>query len=170
MAKQSISERALAVQHTPTTVTVGNLHFKSTKQAVVPTLRQKGDIVVAFTVLEKMRVGKQMPPDKQGNVMPRATLVRVRSLQNQRIYDYVVPAILASTWVDEYDGGTREKDGTITKIANGELKGYPDFEPGTHTYVGKSFVVQKGVKPDGQRYRDIEAQEIDPNEVIEQPA
>lgn len=181
MAKQqSISERALAAQSpgqaggqalTPQSgsITVGGRTFRGVKQAVVPTLRQPGEAAVVFTVMERMRIGKPMPPDKNGQQMPRATVMRVTSLENGRLYDYIVPAILIGVFVSEYDGGKLNEDGTIlTHKEPHELKGYNDYTIGTHTYVGKSFVVAKGKKPDGKRYREIEAIEIDPSEVIEQ--
>jgi hypothetical protein len=171
MTKHStISQRALAAQLAPSSphgeersvatasnhITVSGITVKAIKQAVVPTLRQK-DQPRIFTVLEKMRIGDPIPDPKTKTMMPPATLVRVRSLENGRVYDYVVPVILRGTWIKEYDGGTIDADGTMK------------IDTGTHEYVGKSFLVQKGIQPDGKRYREIEALEIDPNEIVFTP-
>lgn len=156
--KESISERALAVRDAGS-VTVAGMTFRTVKNAVVPTLRQKGNAPVVFIVKEKMRLGKQIPGKPGEQPIAPAWLVRVESVQNGRIYDYVVPAILRSVWIDEYDADHEIRD------ANGNPTGKQ--HTGENTYVGKAFLVQKGEKPDGKRYREIEAFEIDPSEIIE---
>lgn len=149
----SISGRAIAARDAKAALTIGGKTFAVKRQVTLPVLKQE-DNAVAFTVLSKMYKGKQLKPKKGEPVMAPATLVRVKDLESGRNMVYVVPAVLASLWRDEYDG----------TVFPGDDDDLPHGKEGTDTYVGLSFAVQKLERRPGKRHRDLEVVEISTGE------
>lgn len=154
MTKGSISSRAIAARDAATTLQVGGATYAVKRQVTLPVLKQE-DNAVAFTVLDKMYVGKPIrQKDKTVAPMAPATLIKVRDLETKRPHLYVVPAVLQSLFIDEYD-------------ADRPAGYYDDNDPayeGTNAYIGLSFAVQKLAKRPGKRHRDLEVVEIEVSE------
>lgn len=150
-ASGSISSRAIAARDAASTLTIGGQSYAVKRQVTLPTLKQE-DNAVAFVVLDKMYTGRPIrPKDSAVAAMAPATLVKVRDLETKRPHIYVVPAVLKSMWIDEYDGDR-------------PAGYYDDKDPeyqGQNTYVGLAFAVQKLAKRAGKRHRDLEVVEID---------
>lgn len=121
------------------------------KQVTVPTLSQKGDTAVAFIVTSKMEVSSR-DVKVAGQQNGRAVLLKCIDLADGITKQYVVPTIMRSELEPTLDVNTLEP------LPEG------DASPGEYSggaYVGKAFLVQKGIKPEGKRYRELQILELD---------
>lgn len=124
-AEMSNSQKALTLAN-GRTITIA-------RRVTVPTLTQKGDEVIAFTVKGPMYMGKEIPGKDGKPAMAAATLVPVIDLNTDIEKVYVVPTVLKSQWEQEYTG---------------------------NSYVGKSFMCQKLPVETGKRHRNMNIVEI----------
>lgn len=156
---KSISERAIAARppretgvtiqgETGGDIAIAGLNFRVAKKVTVPVL--KNEQPVAFTVQGPMYMGKQLSAKDGKAPMAPATLIKVFDLVTKTDKVYVVPAVLKSVWIDDYDGfdpDPKSPNHGRQDIANNE-------------YVGKHFAVRKLEKPEGKRHRELQVVEI----------
>jgi hypothetical protein len=141
-------------------IRIGNRLITVTKRVTIPILRHRGGGSVAFTVLGPMYEGKAIGKDRG-----KPWMIAVRELQSQREHEYIVPAVLRSKFIDEYDA-SYPASYDVDEKTGAKVETKKAYE-GKNTYVGKNFAVFKSEEAietaAGRRYRPLEVAEFEDN-------
>jgi|SRR5579872_3233273 len=128
----------------PTSVTIAGKTYDMVKRVNLPTLKHEENSVVAFTILDPIRQEVSLRrtmarvDGEMREVEEEVTInvVRVKEVTSGEDHEYVCNAMTADNLRSAYQG---------------------------HTYVGRTFAVQKlGLVP-GKRYKATNVIEIEPN-------